>query len=371
MAEPIPQKTRQQYMRRALNLARKGLGRSSPNPAVGAVVVAAGRVVGQGFHAKAGQPHAEVHALAAAGPAAKGADIYVTLEPCNHAGRTPPCTKAILEAGIARVFYGASDPNPKATGGGDFLRAKGLEVFGGVLGEDCEHEHRFFLKHVLSGRPYVVLKTAATLDGKTAAGGRPGGAITGPQSLRRVHRMRNWLDAICVGSGTALADDPSLTCRLRGGRNPLRVIVDTSLRLPPTAKVLDPTASGGCLVACGPRPPAARRRALERAGAEVLTLPKYQGGVDLAALLDELGRRGLVSLLLEGGADLAWGFLSQGLVDEVVYFYAPKIIGGLTAPPMVGGPGLPVMDQAIRLSNTKMRRLGDDFMITARVDPGS
>ena len=356
-------------MRLALRLARKGLGRSSPNPAVGAVVVAAGKVVGRGFHALAGQPHAEVHALAAAGPAARGADIYVTLEPCNHAGRTPPCTKAILEAGIARVFYGAADPNPKATGGGDYLRAQGLEVTGGVLAEACEHEHRFFLKHVLSGRPYVVLKTAATLDGKTAAAGRPGGAITGPQSLRQVHRMRNWLDAICVGSGTALADDPSLTCRLRGGRNPLRVIVDTGLKLPPTAKVLDPAAPGGCLVACGPRPPAARRRALEKAGAEVLALPKYQGRVDLAALLDELGRRGLVSLLLEGGAGLAWGFISRGLVDEIAYFFAPKLVGGLAAPPMIAGQGRPALDRAIRLSGARVRRFGADFLITARVNP--
>ncbi len=357
------------FMRRALTLARKGLGKTSPNPAVGAVVVKKGRIIGRGFHAKQGEPHAEVHALINAGSAAKGATIYVTLEPCHHQGRTPPCTRAVLESGIVRVVYGASDPNPKvAGGGGAFLAGQGLKVSAGVLREACEHEHRFFFKHVTTGRPYVVLKTAATLDGKTAAYTGDSRWITGEKARRQVHRMRSWLDAICVGSGTALNDDPQLTCRLRGGRDPLRVVVDTKLKLPTTAKVLDASSPASCLVACGPKAPAKRRIALERAGAQVLALPKgLKGSVDLLALMEELGRRGIISLLLEGGAGLAWGFLSQGLIDEIAYFYAPKLIGGRFATGMIGGAGFAKMAQAVMLGTPRVRRFGDDFMVQARV----
>lgn len=357
------------FMRSALALARKGLGKSSPNPAVGAVVVKNGVIIGRGYHAKQGQPHAEVHALADAGAAAKGATIYVTLEPCHHQGKTPPCTRAVLEAGINRVVYGASDPNPKvAGGGGAFLRSQGLEVSAGILQEACEHEHRFFFKHITTGLPYVVLKTAATLDGKTAAHTGDSRWVTGDKARAQVHRMRSWLDAICVGSGTALADDPSLTCRLRAGRDPLRVVVDTKLKLPPAAKVLNPSSSAGCLVACGPKAPAKRRAALEKAGAQVLEFPKGPaGGVDLLALMEELGKRGIISLLLEGGAGLAWGFLSQGLIDEIAYFYAPKLIGGKGAPGMIGGEGFTKMAQSVMLDKPKVRRFGDDFLIQARV----
>ncbi len=361
------------FMRRALRLARRGLGRSSPNPAVGAVVVRDGAVVGEGFHAKAGEPHAEVHALRAAGQAARGATVYVTLEPCHHAGRTPPCTKALLEAGVARVVYGASDPNPRvAGGGGAFLASKGLAVTPGVLAEACTHEHRFFFTHITKGRPHVALKTAATLDGRTAAAGGDARWVTGEKARRQVHRLRSWLDAICVGSGTALNDDPALTCRLRGGRHrvrdPLRVVVDTKLRLPATAKVINPDSEAGCVVACGPKPPARRRAALERAGAEVLSLPAGPGGVDLAALLEELGSRGVTSLLLEGGAGLAWGFLRAGLIDEVYYFFAPKLIGGRDAPGMIGGAGFARMAQAVPLGRPKVRRFGNDVLLWAAVE---
>jgi diaminohydroxyphosphoribosylaminopyrimidine deaminase/5-amino-6-(5-phosphoribosylamino)uracil reductase len=369
MSASPPDSLDRRFMRSALALARKGLGRSSPNPAVGAVVVKSGRIIGRGYHAKQGEPHAEIHALNEAGAAAKGATIYVTLEPCHHQGRTPPCTRAIQEAGIARLVYGASDPNPKVAGGGAaYLAAQGLAVKAGVLREACEHEHRFFFKHITSGLPYVVLKTAATLDGKTAAHTGDSRWVTGGEARRQVHRMRSWLDAICVGSGTALADDPQLTCRLLGGRDPLRVVVDSKLILPPTAKVLDPSSQAGCLVACGPKAPAKRRAALENAGAQVLALPEGpRGGVDLAELMAELGRRGVTSLLLEGGAGLAWGFLSQGLIDEVVYFYAPKLIGGAAAPGMIAGAGFASIAEAVELEKPKLRRVGDDIMMQARV----
>lgn len=368
--DPAAAAADRRFMRLALRQARRGLGRSAPNPAVGAVVVKDGAVIGQGFHALAGTPHAEVHALAAAGEAARGATIYVTLEPCNHQGRTPPCTRAILAAGIARVVYGASDPNPKAQGGGEFLRQAGLAVSGGVLAQACQDEHRFFLTHVTQKRPHVILKTAATLDGRTAAHTGDSRWVTGPTARREVHRWRGWCDAICVGIGTALADDPQLTCRLPGGRDPLRVVVDTNLRLPARAKVLDPSSAAGCLVACGPRPDPNRRAALETAGAQVLPLPLGDDHrVDLAALLSELGRRGITSLLLEGGAGLAWGFVRAGLVDEVMYFFAPKLIGGANAPGMIGGEGFALMAQALPLGRVRVRRFGEDLCLCAPLAP--
>lgn len=356
------------FMRRALALTRRGLGASSPNPAVGAMVVAGGRVVGRGWHAKAGEPHAEVHALRQAGPSAKGAAIYVTLEPCHHAGRTPPCTRAILAAGIKRVVYGASDPNPRVAGGGGlFLAEHGVAVTPGVLAQACEWEHRFFITHVTTGRPHVILKTAATLDGKTASATGHSRWITGGASRRFVHRVRGWVDAIMVGAGTALTDDPQLTCRLPGKPNPLRVVVDSNLRLPGAAKVLDPAQAPGCLVACLAGTPEDQAQRLAEAGAQVLRLPADdQGRVDLAALMDELGARGVTSLLAEGGAGLAWSLLKGGLVDEVMYFFAPKLVGGASAPSMVGGPGLKRMDEAWPLCRPVVRRFGDDVMLWSK-----
>ena len=354
-------------MRLALKQARKGLGRSSPNPAVGAVIVKDGQVVGRGYHSKAGTPHAEVHAMAEAGENARGAAIYTTLEPCHHTGRTPPCSRGVHAAGIAKVVYGASDPNPKAGGGGAWLKRQGVEVLSGVLKDECEEEHRFFLTSITKQRPHVLLKTAATLDGKTAAHSGHSRWITGEASRRYAHKLRNWLDSICVGSGTALADDPSLTCRIPGGRDPLRIIIDSRLRLPVTAKVLDPEAGGGCLVACAEDAPARREKALVNAGAQVLRLPRSAGGVDLGSLLSELGRCRITSLLLEGGAGLAWGFIQAGLVDEIMYFFAPKLIGGENSPSMLGGAGYDHMSKAVKLTKPLLRRLGDDILLYSKI----
>ncbi len=369
MSPPRHDRTPERWMKRTLALTRKGLGASAPNPAVGALVVKDGRIVGQGWHARAGQPHGEVMALNDAGSAAQGADLYVTLEPCHHQGRTPPCTQAILDAGISRVFYGAADPNPRvAGGGGEYLASQGVEVIPGVLAEECAFEHRFFLTHITKHRPHVVLKTAASLDGKTATFTGHSRWVTGPASRRFVHRVRGWVDAIAVGAGTVLADDPQLTCRLAGKANPLRIVVDSRLRLPSQAKVLDPKAAPGCLIACGPEPDAARVDRLVKDWVEVLPLPLgAAGGVDLAALLAELGARGVTSLLAEGGAGLAWGLVSQGLVDEVMYFYAPKLVGGQDAPPMIGGAGVETMDQALELTKPIIRRFGDDVLLWAGV----
>jgi diaminohydroxyphosphoribosylaminopyrimidine deaminase/5-amino-6-(5-phosphoribosylamino)uracil reductase len=355
-------------MRRALRLARKGLGKSSPNPSVGAVVVNQGKVVGEGFHALAGTPHAEVKALSQAGELARDGEIFVTLEPCHHEGRTPPCTRAILNAGIKRVVFGASDPNPRVAGGGGvFLTSQGVEVLSGVLVDQCIEEHRFFFKHITTGRPYVLLKTAATLDGKTAAATGDSRWVTGKESRRYVHRLRDWLDCICVGSGTLKADDPSLTCRLKGGRNPLRVVVDTNLNIEPGAKVLDPLVEGDCLVACGAEASEEKIALLAEAGAHVVRLPLKNGRVDLGALLDHLGSLGVTSMLLEGGATLAFGFVAQGLVDEVNYFFAPKLIGGQSAPSMLGGGGFERMAQAVELEKPAIKRFGSDIMLSARI----
>jgi diaminohydroxyphosphoribosylaminopyrimidine deaminase/5-amino-6-(5-phosphoribosylamino)uracil reductase len=355
------------FMRLALNQARKGLGRSSPNPAVGAVVVNDGRVVGRGYHAKAGTPHAEIHALRDAGEMAKGATVYCTLEPCNHLGRTPPCSHALLEAGVKRVVFGASDPNPRAQGGGEYLAAHGVEVLAGVMQDACNEEHRFFFTHIAKGRPHVLLKTAATLDGKTASRTGHSRWVTGEASRRYVHKLRNWLDCICVGSGTALTDDPSLTCRLPGGRDPIRVIVDSRLRLSPQAKVLDKNVGGGCVLACSESADQDKAKALEDAGAGLLRLPPGPDGLDLEIMLSELGKMGHASILLEGGAGLAWGFLRAGLVDEVMYFFAPKLIGGETAPPMIGGKGFAKMSHAIRLEKPGLRRMGDDILMYSKL----
>lgn len=363
-AQPLPQDDH--YMRRALAITRRGLGRSSPNPAVGALVVRDGRVVGAGVHDRAGTAHGEARALAQAGELARGADLYVTLEPCNHTGRTPPCTRAILESGVARVVYGASDPNPGVTGGGGrFLAEQGVAVVPGCLKAACEHEHRFFLTYITRGRPHVILKTAATLDGKTATRTGSSRWVTGPGARRHVHRLRGWCDAVGVGIGTVLADDPQLTSRLSGGRDPLRLVVDRHLRTPPEARVLGPGAS--CLVACGPDAPYQARENLLAAGAELLDLPVAGKGLDLGGLLAELGRRGVTSLLLEGGSMLAWSFLARGLVDEVMYFFAPKLVGGEEATPMLGGEGVELMSQALPLGPLSIRRFNPDLMIWARV----
>ncbi|MBU2552093.1 MAG: bifunctional diaminohydroxyphosphoribosylaminopyrimidine deaminase/5-amino-6-(5-phosphoribosylamino)uracil reductase RibD [Proteobacteria bacterium] len=355
----------------ALAEARKGWGRTSPNPMVGAVVADGGRVVSKGFHARAGTPHAEPVALDRAGDRARGAVLYVTLEPCNHQGRTPPCTAAILASGVRRVVIGARDPNPHVRGGGaGFLAERGLDVVTGVLGRECEELNVFFNKFITTGRPYVIVKSAATLDGKLATREGHSRWVTGDKARRFVHRLRHGVDAILVGRGTVLADDPSLNTRLpgrAGGIDPLRIVLDTRLSLPVTARVFDPESGGPTLVACGPGPDGARVRALEKRGVEVLPLPLCRGRVELASLLDEMGRRRKTSLLIEGGAEInAAALVEEKIADRILFFFAPKIIGGRTAPTLVGGLGAAVMDEALRVEILKVRRLGDDWLFEAR-----
>jgi diaminohydroxyphosphoribosylaminopyrimidine deaminase/5-amino-6-(5-phosphoribosylamino)uracil reductase len=320
------------YMRMALQEAKKGMGKTSPNPCVGALVVNNSKIVGKGYHKKAGAPHAEILALQAAGGKAKNATLYVTLEPCNHTGRTPPCSEAVLRAGISRVVIGMLDPNPMVAGGGaDYLSTQGLEVTSGVLEQDCREINLSFIKHTATGHPWVIMKAGMSIDGRIAA--LPGQAtmITGKQSLRRVHTLRNQVDAILVGIGTALADDPSLTSRLhrsRPGSDPLRVVLDTKLRLPVSSTMLQQNSPAQTWIFCARGADKKRHSKLEAAGAVIKTVPvAARGGLELKAILTALGEAQVTSLLVEGGSRVHGSFLESGLIDQLLLFVAPTFIG--------------------------------------------
>ncbi len=370
-------------MRRALALAETARGRTSPNPVVGAVVTdGEGRVVGEGFHQRVGEPHAEVVALRAAGHRARGGTLYVTLEPCNHQGRTPPCVDAVLAAGIRRVVAAAHDPNPRVAGGGvERLLAHGVEAEVGLLGGEAVRQIAAFRSLVTTGRPLVTVKLAASLDGRIATASGDSRWITSERSREVVHEMRDAADAVMVGVGTIVADDPLLTARVhRSARlaarlgiprcRPLwRVVVDPSLRVPPAARVLGAEADARTLVACGEGADPGARGRLAAGGIEVAVLPRWQGSewLDLGALLDELGRREVADLLVEGGAGLAGALFDQRLVDRVAMFFAPIVIGGAGAPGMVGGRGAIGLAEAQRLARVRRRRIGDDLLVEADV----
>ncbi len=355
----------------ALKEARKARGRTSPNPMVGAVVSKGEHVIARGYHVRAGTPHAEVVALERAGDAARGATLYVTLEPCNHQGRTPPCTQAILSAGIRRVVIGDLDPNPHVTGGGaGFLASQGLEVETGVLGQRCHDLNEFYNKHVTTGLPFVLLKSAATLDGKLATVTGDSRWVTGEKARRYVHRLRGDVDAILVGRKTVEKDDPRLNTRLpsgRSGQNPIRLVLDTRLRLPLSSRVFDQRIGGPTIAVTGPDPPVKRVRSYEKAGIEIISLPFSGNRISLAKLIDKLGARDIQSLLIEGGGQVnASALLQERIVDKVFFFYAPKIIGGAKASTLVDGPGVRLMDESLHLDILKIRRLGSDILVEAK-----
>jgi len=359
----------EQFMARALRLARKGMGRTEPNPMVGSVVVRRGNVVGQGYHRAVGKPHAEVEAIKSAGRKARNADLFVTLEPCNHYGRTPPCTQAIREAGIKRVFYGMADPNPDVTGGGAAaLRAAGLEVVGPVLEERCRRLNEVYLTNVTLHRPFVFLKLALSLDGRIATRAGQSRWITSEASRRRVHKLRDRVSAIMVGIGTVLADNPSLTTRLPGrqGRDPIRVVVDSALKTPENAALFNPLSAAKVIIGCRKGAPAAERARLEKKGALVIPT-SGSTRVDLKHLLSRLYGFGITSILLEGGAELAWSALEAGVVDRCLFFYAPIIIGGKAARMGVGGTGIDRLEEAPKLKDVETLRVGPDILVSGRV----
>jgi diaminohydroxyphosphoribosylaminopyrimidine deaminase/5-amino-6-(5-phosphoribosylamino)uracil reductase len=336
---------------------------------VGAVIVADGAVVGRGFHPKAGAPHAEIFALREAGGRARGATMYVTLEPCDHVGRTGPCTEALIAAGIRRVVVAMSDPDPRVSGRGlARLHAAGIQVEVGVLDAEARRLNEFFVKHRKTRLPFVTLKWAMSLDGKIAAHRGGPTSLSGEAARRYGHELRNLYDAVLVGVGTVLADDPSLTCRLPAEthpapRNPLRVIVDSRLRTPPSARVVVGTAEAPTLIATTGAASPDRVEALRRAGAEVLVQEHADGRVDLRALLADLGRRGVLSVLIEGGGTVNAAALSEGLVDKVIAIIAPRLIGGTEAPTPLDGAGPVSAPGGLRLRDVQVRRLGEDVVI--------
>jgi diaminohydroxyphosphoribosylaminopyrimidine deaminase / 5-amino-6-(5-phosphoribosylamino)uracil reductase len=355
----------EKYMKRALALARRGVGKTAPNPAVGCVLVRDGDIVGDGWHRKAGTPHAEIHALASAGARACGATVYVTLEPCSHFGQTGPCVDALIRAGVARVFVGMSDPNPLVNGKGvALLRAAGIPIHVGILEQECRALNEPFIKHVITGLPFVILKSAMTLDGKTATACGDSKWITSEKSRKYVHKLRAVVDAVMVGVGTVAADDPLLTCRMGvTGKDPLRIVVDSSLRIPREAKVLR-TASAVKTVVATTVHDSELCAAVTDSGAELLVCRAVSGKVDLFDLFEQLGKRGIQSVLLEGGSQLAGAAVRQRLIDKFLLFYAPKILGGDDGFGLCAGSGVASMGDAYRLRDVRITRFDDDFLVT-------
>jgi diaminohydroxyphosphoribosylaminopyrimidine deaminase/5-amino-6-(5-phosphoribosylamino)uracil reductase len=371
------------HLRRALALAERGRGTTHPNPMVGCVIARGDDAVAEGWHERAGGPHAEAAALSAAGERARGASAYVTLEPCAHHGRTPPCADALIAAGVARVVFASPDPDPRVAGAGEArLRAAGIEVVAGALRDEADALNAAYLTHRRLGRPWVRYKTAMTLDGKIATRTGRSRWITGPVARAMVHRWRHQADVVAVGINTLLQDDPALTTRLEGddapGRTARKVVFDAIARTPVTARVFDEGPDGAparVTIVVGPDAPASRTAALEARGARLLRVPALQGRPDVAAALrvlagddDRAADDAVVELLLEGGGTLAWSFLAAGAIDRVAWFVAPKLVGGRGASPLAG-LGVAGMEEAHALQGTQVRRVGDDLLIEGDLAP--
>lgn len=355
------------YMADALKIAANARGRTSPNPLVGAVVVRDGRIVGQGWHRKAGTPHAEIHALNMAGELARGATVYVTLEPCAHYGRTGPCAKALVEAGVKRVVVAMVDPNPQVAGKGiKILEDAGIEVKVGILEKQARALNRVFLKWITTGKPYVIMKTAMSLDGKIATSTGQSQWITNEKSRQWVHELRDICDGILVGINTVLKDNPSLTTRLPGGngKNPIPIVLDSRARIPLDSKLVA-DGKAPLIVAVSEAAPPERIDALEAAGVEIIKAGSEQ--VDIDKLLRELGERKVTSVLVEGGGQVNYSFLQAGAVDEVLAFVAPMMIGGRDALTPVEGAGFDQLSSAVRLRDVSVEMLDGDILINGYV----
>ena len=351
------------WMKRALRLAERGRGRTSPNPMVGAVLVKDGKIVGEGYHAKAGEAHAELGALKEAREEARGATLYLTLEPCTHYGKTPPCAPEVIEAGVKRAVIGMEDPNPLVKGKGiEILRRAGLEVEVGVLERECRRVNEAFCKYILKKEPFVILKVAATLDGKTATRIGDSKWISGEASRRFVHSMRNQVDGVLVGIGTVLRDDPLLTARVRGGRDPYRIVLDSRLKIPEEAKVIG-TSPSKAIIAATALAPKDKIEKFEKRGVQIFIFDSKEGKVDLKSCLSKLGEIGIMSLLVEGGTQVNGSFLDEGLIDKLLLFLSPKTIGDQQAPGIFDGRGVVNLQEAIALKEMKTKRVGEDILI--------
>jgi diaminohydroxyphosphoribosylaminopyrimidine deaminase/5-amino-6-(5-phosphoribosylamino)uracil reductase len=359
-----------QYMKKALRQAALGAGMTSPNPLVGAVIVNQGAIVGEGYHQVLGGPHAEVNAIGAAGAAALGGTLYVTLEPCNHHGLTPPCTNAIVDAGIARVVFGMRDPNPDVAGRGcENLKAAGIEVVGGTLEPECRALNQSFIKYVTTGLPYVILKAAATLDGFIATSAGDSKWITGGLSRQFAHGLRSLADGILVGVGTVWADDPLLTARSlrkKNLRQPVRIVLDSRLKIPLDSQLVRTASTSPVWTVCGQDASAKKEQTLRNAGIQVLRVTCGSSDIDLVSLLKELGRRRICSLLVEGGGRVLGSFLQSGLADEFHFFYAPKILADPGGASMFSGrPRLKIAD-CVRVYGIRTRKISEDLLVSGR-----
>jgi diaminohydroxyphosphoribosylaminopyrimidine deaminase/5-amino-6-(5-phosphoribosylamino)uracil reductase len=355
-----------EYMRFALQLAKKGCGWTNPNPMVGAVIVKDGKIIGQGYHRKYGELHAERNALASCHTSPEGAAMYVTLEPCCHSGKTPPCTEAILESGIRHVVIGSCDPNPLVAGKGiELLRSSGIEVTKGVLKEECDSLNQSFFHYIQNKTPYVIMKYAMTLDGKIATHTGKSQWITGEAARHRVHEDRHRYSAIMAGVGTVLSDDPLLTCRLENSRNPLRIVCDTHLKTPLSARIVTTTGTASTLLATAVTDKDKHRPYLE-AGCDILILPQKEGHIDLNCLMTALGERKIDSVLLEGGGTLNWSALQNGIVHKVQAYIAPKLFGGSGKTPVMG-LGVDGPDQAFHLGRPAISWVEEDILLESEV----
>ena len=359
------------FMEMALDLAEKGRGFTSPNPMVGAVVVKDGNVVGKGYHRKAGEPHAEVNAIHDAGSAAAGATLYVSLEPCHHTGRTPPCTEMILKTGIRRVVVAMADPNPDVRGGGSaFLRQNGVTVTGGICEDRAKKLNEFFIKYVTTRRPFVIAKCAATLDGRIATRTGDSRWVTGKAARAYVHRLRHAVDAIMVGIGTVSQDDPHLTARVPDmkTRDPVRIVLDSRLRISENARLFHLDSNAGTLIICGDCVALEKRNRIETQSIKVIPSPLRDGGIDLDLLMGRLGEMGITSLLIEGGGRVLGSAFRQGIVDKCAFFYAPKILGGDDGVPICRGPGPDLMANCLQIKDVTVRRFEYDILVEGYLD---
>ncbi len=355
----------EEYMKLAIEMAKKGAGKVNPNPMVGAVVVKDGRVIGQGYHKQYGGDHAEVNAFENTLVNPEGGTIYVTLEPCSHHGKTPPCVDKIIKNKISKVVIGTLDPNPIVKGRGiKALEEAGIEVVTGVLEEECKKLNEVFMKYIVSKKPFVVLKTAMTLDGKIATEDGESKWITGENAREEVHKSRNKLASIMVGVDTVIKDNPELTCRLEGGRNPIRIIVDSKLRIPMEAKVIIDNLSQ-TIIATTEFADKKKILSLEKLGVKVLIIKSKNERVDLQSLMIQLGELNIDSVFLEGGSTLNFSALEENIVDKIQVYISPKIIGGKNSKTPVGGSGIKKISDAIKLENMTVRYIGEDLLIEA------
>ncbi|HIA65939.1 TPA: bifunctional diaminohydroxyphosphoribosylaminopyrimidine deaminase/5-amino-6-(5-phosphoribosylamino)uracil reductase RibD [Candidatus Poribacteria bacterium] len=354
------------FMHRAIDLAAKASGRTSPNPMVGAVIVNTGQIVGEGYHKQAGTPHAEPQALNQAKGFARGATMYVTLEPCCHWGQTPPCTDIIVQSGISKIFVAIEDPNPIVAGKGiEQIRQAGIEVEVGLCHDEAYQLNEIFIKNMVKKQPFVILKAATSLDGKIATVTGDSQWITSPAARQKGHGLRDTVDAILVGIGTVFRDNPSLTTRLlnRDSQDPIRIIVDSCCRTPIKAKIFNPESRAKVIIATTEFAPRTKMEELESAGADVLIVDSNDKRVCLTSLMNRLIELGITSILIEGGSEIHASALDAGIVDKVMFFVAPKLIGGQSAPGVIGGNGITNLSEAIDIHNWEFTKIGEDFLI--------